>query len=349
MMREYANMFIRTVLTNEAAKRFISDFFEKRKAEAVRQMDLSLNAHNDMRFNQPNAVAARDVAALTTRTTNGEISSLPMMGPIVETFENLFNEANIDNTWRMVLAEDSLTGSNRSILVDILNIVEFDEWENGDTIPAGPYKATTWTSLLPRGYAGGVSFDLDDLEKNPMDSINGAVSAIRFKAEERKTIVAYAAIQALITAANAAAQVTAFNTSIEQTIMDAYVNLITRNNNQGFALSGTTPVVILAAASLEAQVETAFRQIVGQVNDAKPIIITKPISRGYTLQLAADLGISGTKVAMFLPGRKNRHGQFKNLAVNQDTQWQTNSTGLYGIEKYNQQTNTIQCEVINIV
>ncbi|WP_196299649.1 hypothetical protein, partial [Streptococcus pneumoniae] len=64
-------------------------------------------------------------------------------------------------------------------------------------------------------------------------------------------------------------------------------------------------------------VEAAFALTVNTRTDSGngTITVQYPISRVYTYNLAADLGISGSKVALILPARKNRFGIFKDATI----------------------------------
>ena len=277
---------------------------------------------------------------------------LPMLGQTVETFVNYADETDLDMQWRQWFATDPLQGGLKGSLYDILNLVSAHDLPTDTSdIPASDFMAATWANILPEYKGARVRVSREILQKDPMTTVNAIIVAIRYALEVKKSQLAYTATQAAITSANSSGYTTAYTgSSVVRTINVGRTALIQRNFNKGYGLSGTTPCILVANEAHRDLIEAAFMITVNSLINSSngTFIVQYPISRVYTYNLAADLGISGTKCALILPSRKNRFGIFNDPRIESYLKQDNNAMQVDGREAYNWITEDDQFQVLTI-
>jgi len=332
------------------------------KADAAKAVDNLLSDDKEVR-NKTIAILCKAAMAVTdydlgrTNAVNERAktvtsSVMPIMGTTIQVYTNMADERNLDMQWRQWFGVDPLQGGLKGSLFDILNLVVAYEL-NSDTadIPASDFMASTWASILPEYKGARVRVSREILQKDPMTTINNVITAIRYAMEVLKSQLSYTATQAAITAANGAWYTTAYTgSSVPRTLNAGRLALMQRNFDRGWGIDGTTPAILVANEAHRDLVEAAFALTVNTRTESAngTITIQYPISRVYTYNLAADLGISGSKVALILPARKNRYGIFKDAMVESYLRQENNAVVVDGREGYNFITDTSSFQVLTI-
>lgn len=342
-----AAVFASSIIDPKAATEMVNKLLgndEDAKAKAIEHLCKAAMSVTDCDLGRQNMIVERHKTVTST--------VMPMLGTTIQVFTNLADERNLDMQWRQWFGVDPLQGGLKGSLFDILNTVVAHEL-NADTddIPASDFMSSTWAAILPEYKGGRVRVSREILQKDPMTTINGIVVAIRYALEVLKSQLAYTATQAAITAANGAGYTTAYTAgSVVRTLNAARLALFQRNFNRGWSLDGTTPAVLVANEAHRDLVEAAFAITVNSlINNANgTITVQYPITRVYTYNLAADLGISGSKAALILPARKNRYGIFKDAMIESYLRQENNAVVVDGREGYNFITDTQSFQVLTI-
>ena len=295
---------------------------------------------------------------LTERSKMVNSSVMPMMGRVVEVFINQFADEleSMDDSWMTYLVTDTIIGASKANIFDIVQGTNAHRLENDtDPIPFSPYKGSTWESVLPEHYGAAIAVSQYIIDDDPMTSINNIVIAIRIALMKKRVEVAFQRINAGIALAYSAGYVTAYTGgSIAQTIDDAYLTLIERNANKGFGLTPRTPVVMTGSARHELKLEAAFKITINSQNanatagNNGTLEITKPVTRQYSFNFATDLGESGSLMAMILPFRRMRMGNFRGQKIQSEAKIDTNSQNTYGRESFNFHIDETQIQIVTI-
>jgi hypothetical protein len=288
----------------------------------------------------------------TEKSVQGELlPATPGGGGILNVFLNQGDEIKIDMEWMPVFDMADLRSSRFGIITDIISLVKWGAYGQGEPIKLSPYMSSTFATLGRQRYGGGVSIDRYEQQVTTgavfAKTLNNIIAAMRYKAVINKKDVAYAIMQAAIAAANTATYTTAFVTGdLPQTLDNGVVALNTRLSNKGFEVSDSDVIHLYASRSLRSKVEAAFRATNG--DDGENITAPTNVVRHYTYNLASTLGISGSKVALVYPGKKNIWGDFAGLQFEQETKMLTNGINVAGQEDYNAQMNTEQVQIVTI-
>lgn len=325
------------------AKKICEDYMSGDKARVEKAVDYMCKAActvDALRLGESNSIFERQ------KTVTGSV--LPMMPQTVATYTSLYDESELDMTWMQWYETDSLVGGFRGSLYDIKNLVVAHQLaSNTADIPRSPYMASTWATIEPEHFGAGVQMDRDVMSKDPLSALNNVIIAIRYAMEVKLSQEAFVNTQAAIAAANTAGYLTTFVASnLPQTINNARVALALRNFNKGYALNGSTPMIMLAYEGHRAAIEAAFR-LTNTVNFGTQLV-EYPVNRVYTFNVAASLGISGNKAVMILPGRKNRYGIFKNLSIDNYLQQNMNAVNVDGRQNYNFIADETQFQILNL-
>lgn len=288
----------------------------------------------------------------TEKTVQGELlPATPGGGGILNVFLNQGDEIKIDMEWMPVFDMADLRTSRFGIITDIISLVKWGAYGQGEPIKLSPYMSSTFATLARQRYGGGVSIDRYEQQITTgqvfAKTLNNIIAAMRYKAVINKKDVAYTIIQAAITAANTATYTTAFvSGDLPKTIDNGVVDLAERLSNNGFEISDSDVVHLYANRRHKGAIEAAFNATRG--DDGENIQTHANVVRHYTYNLATDLGISGSKVALVYPGKKNIWGDFAGLQFEQETKMLTNGIIVAGQEDYNAQMETTQVQVVTI-
>lgn len=278
---------------------------------------------------------------------------------ILSVFETFGDELIRDMEWMAVYDMHQVTDSLRAEIVDVLSLVEWEEYEIGERIRTSAYKQDSATFLTGQRFGGGLAFHRLDL-RHPMVSLNMAIEALRIKALDEKINQAYTNIQACITAAVTATQITNLDTAgIAHTINLARNTLIQRVADNGFNLSIMQPVELYSHPDHMDIIEAIFRNqwVPTQSDDSasanNPIQVwANTIRRHYTYNLATDLSRADVPnrdaVLLVLPGQDNKWVDFDSLRFDQDNEIKTDSFEIIGQEYYAQQCATAQFQIVDI-
>lgn len=289
------------------------------------------------------------LAGRVTETVRKAVNSsvAPISPTRVVEFRNLFGEDDIDNTWQAVYAVDSVTDAMAVTLNDMLLTGEASRLKSPtESVPRSTHMSSTWEVIRPEYY--GVAQEAANvvLRKDPLTRLNDIILALRIKLSKKRTSEAFTNIQAGISAANSASYVTAFGTDIPTTLNAARYTLAQRSKDKGYELSPSTPYVLLANEALEETIERYFRE----TNNIPfgTVRVNRPISRYYTNNLAATLGISGTKALLVLPQRKCRMGIFDNIEITTWQDYDRNAQVFAAREAYTFTTDETQFQLLNL-
>lgn len=339
----FASAIIDPKAAAEAVQNLIGDDKEKR-AKTIEHLCKAAMSISDSDLGRVNLVTER------YKTVTSAV--MPMLGTTVQVFTNLADERNLDMQWRQWFGVDALQGGLKGSLFDILNnVVGYELNADTDDIPASDFMSATWAAILPEYKGSRVRVSREILQKDPMTTINGIVVAIRYALEVLKSQLAYTATQAAITAANGAGYTTAYtSSSVVLTVNAARLALFQRNFDRGWSLDGTTPAILVANEAHRGIIEAAFTLTTNTRTESAngTVIVQYPITRVYTYNLAADLGISGSKAALILPARKNRYGIFKDASIESYLRQENNAVVVDGREGYNFITDTQSYQVLTI-
>jgi hypothetical protein len=319
---------------------------ETRIKSASDQISLAMRAPQDAMAGKFNPITHRN------KMVNATV--MPMMGRVIEVFINQFGDEleAIDDTWMSYIFTDNLDGAFKATIYDIINNVVAHRLNHPtDPIEMSKYKSSTWESILPEYYAAGVQIERYIVDGDPMSSINNIVVALRIALLKLRTTVAFERVQAAITLAIAAGYVTAYTgSSVAKTLNAAYLALIQRCQGKGYGLTANSPVVITGNEIHRSTVETIFDITTNSLINSNngTIRVRYPLTRQYTFNLAADLGDAGEKVALVLPFRRNRVGNFRTQVIETETKISTNSQDTYAREAYNFTIDELQFQIATI-
>lgn len=342
-------IFAPVAITKEGAKAIMDDLRsgdEAKVRSANEQIELAVKSPTDALSGQFNAITERNKAVNST--------VMPMMGRVVEVFINQFGDEleSLDDSWMSYLAVDVLTGSFKGTIFEIINkVVAHPIADSTDPIPFSKYKASTWENILPEYYGAAVAIEREILDNDPLSSLNNIVIAIRIALLKKKTEVAFERINAGIALAIAAGYVTAYTASnLAKTLNSAYLTLIERNQGKGYGLTGQTNTVLTGYEGHRSLVEPVFEITTNSlINNPNGTIRTRyPMTRQYSFYFEDDLGDSGSKMALILPFRRMRLGNFRTQKIESETKIDTNSQNTYGREAYNFLIDETQIQVVTI-
>ena len=337
------SIFAPAVVEHEKAKALVDDILSgdsTRSEKAWNFIAKAARSTDDYLAGRKNDTVERH------KTINSSV--MPITPAMVITFLNMGDENQLDMEWMKVYAIDPLGTALAASVAEIKNMVEwYDLDTDTSTIPESNLTASTWADYRPRWKGARVNISREIMQRDPMTTVNLVVSAIRYKAEIKKSQDAYTSIQAGIVTANGAGQVTSYTgSSLPRTFDAARYALATRNNNKGYQLSAATRMQLLANIQLEGVIEAAYNFTNFIAFGTQ--LPQRPIDRAYTYNLAADLGISGTKAALFLPQRGSRHGQFKDLTIENVTRIENNAIVFVCWMGYEFITESDQIQVVNL-
>lgn len=311
---------------------------EKMKA-AVKQFNIALRAPHDMTHGFKNEILVR------TKTISNSV--MPLMPAQIAVFQSNADERDLDTQWMQWIAEDALSGALSATIVDIANLIEFEDVpaETSD-VPLKDFLAAVWQDIRPEWKKAGVKIAYSILRLDPLQSLNAIAAGLRIKAMVKKNRDMYTATQAGIAAANTATYTTAFNTNIQRTINAGRITLFERLANSGYEFNMNSPVVLLANEIQRDRIEPAFT-----LTNFVPfgtITVSYPVSRVYSFKVASDLGISGNKAVLIAPYRKNRVGTFNPLQIQNIQQPLNNAHIIWGQMAYNTIIEETQFQIINL-
>ena len=267
---------------------------------------------------------------------------------IIATFRNMYDEGVLDDGWMSIFAMDDLRTSKRGLIMDITNLVTWADYDFQKPIVLSPFMDSQMEKLEKERKGGGVAVEREALKtSNPFISANQIIQAMRFASEEHKATFAYNLIQACITTASGAGQVTVFATSIQNTLNIAKDALLVRNHDRGFALTPASRTVLISNNVNRHTIEAAMRTTNG--DNGNNIVAPTNIQRVYTYNLAADFGLGGAnRAVLVLPSYKNRWGMFRDLFFEDESSARTDSIDFIGQEYYNGQCDSLQFQVVNL-
>lgn len=257
------------------------------------------------------------------------VTSGPMLTQptVVSVYQSYGDESLLDMEWMRVFRTVPLTDSLLASVWEIQNMIV---WHDMDTdissIPESPIVEGVWATYKPQYKGSHVLLSRTLLKKDPFGYLTFIIQGTRYSAELKKTRDAYTQIQALIVAADAAGYTTAFSGNLRTTYNNAALTLRTRNSGKGYAMSRQTPLLSMANEVWMGAIESNF---VTTNTMMFPVVVAQyNIERSYTLNLAADLGLGGSKAVLILAGERSQFGIFDNYAQEQYQKPQNNALGI---------------------
>lgn len=295
---------------------------------------------------------------INIRNKSVNSSVMLLQGRAVEVFTNVFGDEleSIDMSFMQAFATDQVMGANGTYYTmwDIVQGTEAHHLASPTSpIPASNFQASYWSKIGPEFYGAHVPVARFILETDPLTTLNAIVIAIRVALMKKRSSEGFRFLQAGIDQAITDSQVTAYTaSSIARSLNTGYRALIRRNQNKGYGLNNSVPVVMFASEGLRDILEAAFTLLstmVAAINNNNGVVsVGYPIIRSYNWVLDEDLGDSGSKVALVLPFRKIRQGNFRNQMIESATKIETDSVSTYGREAYAHSVDSEQIEVVNV-
>lgn len=292
------------------------------------------------------------VAHGTEKTVTGELlPSTPAGSGVMNNLVNLYDELALDMEWMPILIMGDLRSSIDGVINDYKSLIQWGTYGPNENIKVTPYLKKVFQFLERLRHGGGVGLDRWEQSitrgREMVPTMNNVFAGMRWKSLEYKAQFAYALIQAAIAAANSASQVTTFVTGdLPQTLNNAVFALKSRLKDTGRMISDAQPVHMYASSQFKGRIATAFAATGGL--DGENETIQHNIVPHFTYNLAADLGISGSKAVLVYPGGKNVWGDFAGLEFGEESKLISNSLNLIGQENYNASLESLQFQIVNI-
>jgi len=354
--------------SNAQARKWIEAIKQPKGSEAreaaIKHISDSLALPNDYLHSKLDensvykAMQERQKAGLHTGLTHtGQVPTVIAMN------ESDGDETLRDMEWMAIYQMINETSGTTVSIVDVISLVTWAEYELSDAIKTSAYKQDSASYLTTRRFGGGLGFHRLDL-RNPMISLNMAVSALRRQALDHKITEAYVNIQACITAAVGAGQVTTLDPlGLPHTINLGRNTLITRNANEGFNLSLNNTLHlyyhpdhddIVRAALFGSWYPTGAVTLAATATPlAEPspnnaLRTAGPFQLHPTFNLANNLGTAAACMAMVLGDGDNFWVDYDGLRFDTANEPKTDSWEVIGQEYYNMQCDSTQFEIVNL-
>lgn len=243
------------------------------------------------------------------------------------------DESQLDMEWMRVFRTVPLTESLLASVWEIKNMIQWHDMDSDiSSIPESPIVDGIWATYKPKYKGSHVLLSRTLLKKDPFNYLSFIIQGTRYSAELKKTRDAYTQIQAQIVAADAAGYTTPFAGNLRTTYNNAAVTLRVRNSAKGYAMSRNTPLLSMANEVWMGAIEANF---VTTNTMMFPVVVAQyPIERAYTLNLASDLGLGGSKAVLILPNERSQFGMFDNYSQEQYQKPQNNSLGIISRMSY---------------
>lgn len=352
-----------TFNTDAEAKAFLADMTgidpEKKKNAIMHLVDAvnlptdflhgkSLTSHNGLWGKVASQISEKSITGLTHTGPTAQI---------VAQFESSGSELTRDMEWMAFFDMYSITGALVAEIVDVISLVTWSEYEFNKEIQTSAYKQDSATFLTASRYGGGLAFNRLDFQRHPMVSLNMAINALRVKSVDLKISNAYTTIQAGITAADTAGQITLWNAlGVAHTLNNGRNTLIQRNANKGFNLSFNQTVEVYANPQhydiLQAVMAAWYptQSSDGTTANNAIRIVPNTINMHMSYNILNDVGQTTNKlaVAMVLRGQKNIWCDFDPLRFGQNENIKIDGLEMIGQEYYASQAATDQIQIVNL-
>lgn len=257
------------------------------------------------------------------------ITGSPMLNQptIVQVYQSYGDESLLDMEWMRVFRTVPLTEALLASVWEIQNMIQWHDMDSDiSSIPESPIVEGVWTTFKPKYKGSRVLLSRTTLKKDPFSYLTFIIQGTRYSAELKKTRDAYTQIQAQIVAADANGYTTAFSGNLRTTYNNAAVTLRTRNSGKGYAMSRQTPLLSMANEVWLGAIESNF--VTTNTMQFPVVVAQYPIERSYTLNLASDLGLGGSKAVLILANERNMFGMFDNYAQEQYQLPENNALGI---------------------
>jgi hypothetical protein len=267
----------------------------------------------------------------------------------VITFTSYGDESLLDMEWMRVFRTVPLTESLLASVWEIKNMIVWHDMDSDiSSIPESPIVDGIWATYKPQYKGSHVLLSRTLLKKDPFGYLTFIIQGTRYSAELKKTRDAYTQIQAQIVLADAAGYTTAFAGNLRTTVNNAAVTMRTRLSGRAYAMSRQTPLVLMANEVWMGAIEANF---VTTNTMMFPVVVSQyNIERAYTLNLASDLGLGGSKAVLILANERSQFGIFDNYSQEQYQKPQNNSLGIISRMSYEfvADATGVQFQIINL-
>lgn len=278
--------------------------------------------------------------------TNGPLNTQPT---VVVTYTSYGDESQLDMEWMRVFRTVPLTESLLASVWEIKNMIVWHDMDSDiSSIPESPIVDGIWATYKPQYKGSHVLLSRTLLRKDPFGYLTFIIQGTRYAAELKKTRDAYTAIQAQIVIADAAGYTTPFSGNLRTTYNNAAVTMRTRLSNKGYGMSRATPLLSLANEVWMGAIEANF--VTTNTMQFPLVVSMYNIERAYTLNLASDLGLGGSKAVLILPNERSQFGMFDNYSQEQYQKPQNNSLGIISRMSYEfvADATGVQFQIINL-
>jgi hypothetical protein len=256
--------------------------------------------------------------------TSGPLLNQPS---IVQVYQSYGDESLLDMEWMRVFRTVPLTEALLASVWEIKNMIVWHDMDSDiSSIPESPIVEGVWTTYKPKYKGAHVLLSRTTLKKDPFQFLTFIVQGARYAAELKKTRDAYTQIQAAILLANSNGFTTAFAGNLRTTYDQAALTLRVRESGKGYAMSAQTPLISLANEVFMGAINANF--VTTNTMTFPAIVSQYNIERLFTLNLASDLGLGGSKAVLVLPNEQSQFGIFDNYAMEQYIKPQNNALGL---------------------